>query len=189
MGLLYILPVSKKEKDRINSDDNYITLKSYGLPPIFWLYLLGVLFIIGLMWFAIFDSIITLANTNDPLNVFLAYLVLGTLILTPTTLLFFFFYEKRVSKKEKTLTIGHYLLGLKLISKTYNLKEKDSFSVNHFLTSPNLARIKKDPSMRSFENHGYWELRAGLATEKNILVDRNNRKADLLKISQILSDY
>jgi hypothetical protein len=189
MGLLYILPVSEKEKDRISGDGNSITLKSYGLPSIFWLYLLGIFFIIGLMWFAIYNPVITLVKTGDPLNIFLSYLVLGTLIITPLTLLFFLLYEKRISKKGKDLTLGHYFLGLKLKSKTLHLKERDSFSVNHFLTSPNLARLKKDPSMRAFENQGYWELFAELNNGKIIAIDRNNRKADLIKISQLLASY
>lgn len=189
MGLLYILPVSENEKDRIQGDDNSITLKSYGLPSIFWLYLLGIFFIIGLMWFAIYDPILTLAKTDDALNIFLAYLVLGTLILTPAILLFFFLYEKRVFKKGKDLKLGHYILGIRLKSNTYLLEGRDSFTVNHFLTSPNLARMKKDPSMRAFENQGYWELYAELQNGKSIVVDRNNRKADLLKISKLLASY
>ena len=189
MGLLYILPVSEKEKDRIIGVGDSITLKSYGLPSIFWLYFLGIFFILGLMWFAIFDPIMTLAKTEDPLNLFLAYLVLGTLILTPAILLFFFLYEKRVLKKGKNLTLGHYLLGIRLKSNTHLLKEIDSFTVNHFLTSPNLARLKKNPSMRAFENQGYWELNAELENGKSIIVDRNNRKADLVKISKILANY
>ena len=189
MGLLYILPVSEKEKDRISGDGKSITLMSYGLPRIFWFYLLGIMFIIGLMWFAIFDPIITLVKTGDPLNIFLSYLVLGTLILTPLMLLFFFLYEKRILKKGKDLTLGHYLLGLKLKSKTFQLKEKDSFTTSHFLNSPNLARIKKDPSMRAFENQGHWELYAKLQDGKDVLLDRTHRKADLQKISKMLACY
>jgi len=189
MGLLYILPVSEKEKDRISGDRNSITLKSYGLPSIFWLYLLGIFFIIGLMGFAILDPILTLVKTGDPLNIFLSYLVLATLIATPTLLLFFLLYEKRIFKKDKTLTLGHYFLGLKLKAKTYHLDQKDSFTTNHFLTSPNMARIKKDISMRAFENQGYWELYAKLKNGKTIRIDRNNRKADLVKISKMLANY
>jgi len=189
MGLLYILPCSEKEIDRIKGDGNSITLKSYGLPSIFWFYLLGIFFIIGMMFFGIYDPIMKLAGSEDILNVSLAYLVLGTLILTPFSLLLFFLYEKRISKNGLNLTIGHYFLGLKVKSSTYNLKDKNSLSVTHFLTSPNLARLKKEPSMRAFENQGYWELYAELKDGKLILIDRNNRKADLVKISKILSNY
>ena len=187
MGLLYLFPC--KENENTTFEKDFFVLKSYGLPPIFWLYFGGVLFIVSLMSFAIYNPALKLAKTGDPLNLSLVFLVLLVLVGTPISLLLFFLYEKRISKNGKQLHLSHCLLGIKIKNCSYVLKRKDSFKIQHFLSSPNIARMKKDPSTRAFENQGYWELHAELEDGRFILVDRNGRKADLKKMVTILSDH
>ncbi len=192
MGLLYIFPCSEEEKDRIEfSKANVpsITLKSYGLPRIFWIYMLCILSFIFLMEIAIQDALIKLFQTGDSLNKGLVILVILTLILIPISLLIFFLYEKRISKIKNKLTVGHYLLGLKLKSKSYNLSPSDSFFITHFRGSPNIAREKNDPQLRAFENQGYFELFGVMENGDNFFLDRNNRKADLVKITNLLNSF
>ena len=56
MGLLFVMPVSEKETDRVSISDNENPprklLKSYGLPLIFWGYCLGILVTLFIMYIA-----------------------------------------------------------------------------------------------------------------------------------------
>jgi hypothetical protein len=187
MGLLYVLPCSEKEQDHVKLEHNQITLKSYGLPQIWWFYLIAVLMVVSVMGVAVYAPIIKLLNSEDILNVALALLVSTTLVLTPLALIIFYFYGREITKKGHSLKVQHFIFGLRVKTNTYSLKGRDSFKICHFLSSPNLARIRKETSMRAFENQGYWELHAELEDGGEVLLDRNNRKADLVKIAKLLS--
>ena len=192
MGLLYILPCSEKETERIQisaGNTRSITLKSYGLPKIFWAYLLASLFIVALMAIAIKDPMIKLFNSEDLLNKWLVILVLTTLILIPLTLFAFFLYEKRITKSRNNLFVGHYFLSFPIRKKKYTLSPTNSFYISQFRGTPNIAREKNNPQMRAFENKGYFELFGCLENGKTLFLDRNNRKADLVKISNLLNSY
>ena len=69
------------------------------------------------------------------------------------------------------------------------LKEKDSFSVDHYLDSPNIARRNQEDSLRAFQNQGYFTLKANIEGKRPIVIDRHSRKADLKKIAQLLAQY
>lgn len=190
MGLLYLLPVSTDEGDRVETSDQAgLTLKSYGLPMLFWGYLAAAFFIITAMFIGIKDPIVSLYKTQDPINQMLSLICGATLVLIPSALLGFFFYEKRVIKKEKTLKLHYYLFWVKFFGRTFELKESQSFHIEHFMDSPNMAKITNDPELRGFQNKGHFELYATTADEKKVLVDRSSRKADLVKLQQILSVY
>lgn len=190
MGLLYLLPVSTDEGDRVEaSDEAGLTLKSYGLPMLFWGYLAGAFFIISLMFIGIKDPMISLYKTQDPINQMLALICGATLVIIPSALLGFFFFEKRVLKKKNTLKLHYYLFWIKFWGRTFELKDSRSFTIEHFMDSPNMAKITNDPELRGFQNKGHFELYATTNKEKKILVDRSSRKADLVKLQEILSNF
>lgn len=192
MGLLYIIPCSEEEKEQVEitkGNNPSITLKSYGLPRIFWLYLLSSFSIIFLMIIAVKEPLIKLFQTQDPLNIGFVLLVLATLVIIPIALLAFFVYEKRITKGNNQLTIAHYLLGLNLKKRTYILSNNEPFIISQFAGTPNIAKERKDPQMRAFENQGYFELFGCEENGKRFLLDRNNRKADLVRISNLLKSY
>lgn len=197
MGLMYIFPVTDNtiEDDRIEIRDSKLILKTYGLPMIFWGYLVAIMFVMFMMWMASRAAIAKLLSYNeDPTLFFLGHLVQWTLILTPLILLAFFFYEKVLAKKGTQLVITHKIFFIPILKKTYTLSENDSISVNHFLASPNMAKLRasqglNDESLKHFENKGYFELCIKTDKKPSISIDRHSRKADLLKLKELLSRY
>jgi hypothetical protein len=177
MGLMYIMPVSENEIDRIEIKETQngksITLKSYGLPLIFWGYLAGILVILFAMGLAIKGPMTKMLSMDDPLNQALAWIVFATIL----------------TKSDKKLVITHRLFWVPIWKRSFELKEKDSLSVEHFMDSPNIAKIQGKQELRAFQNQGYYNLHALLSSNKFVLVDRHSRRADLNKLSEILSRY
>ena len=105
---MYIFPVSTKENERVEITQNptdqtqNITLKTYGLPMIFWGYLAASLTVLAIMWLASKSSIDKLLSYDDIGLLFLAYLVKLTLILTPIILLDFSSMRSKLEKAEKS---------------------------------------------------------------------------------------
>ena len=189
MGLLYPFPATVEEVDRIDQTDSTITLKTYGLPIIFWGYLCAFLVVLGAMVLAIKGPLMTMFLSDDLLNRFIAYIVLATLIIIPLFSLMAFFYEKWLIKGPNNLVIQYRVFFLPFYKKTLKLDSQNPFIVDHFMDSPNIAKIEKDPKMRAFENTGHFLLRAHLENKKFIVLDRHSRKADLVKIKELLSKY
>ncbi len=199
MGLMYIFPVTDDptEGDRIDIQSigsiKMLTLKTYGLPMIFWGYLLSAFSVIALMWLASRDVISKLLTYEDPTLLFLGHLVQLTLILTPIVLLCFFFYEKNIIKFNDVLIMRYKLFFIPFWQNKIKLKSADALMVEHFMDSPNMAKIKNQfednkEALKHFENRGYFELKAETATKK-ISIDRHSRKADLLKMRDLLIKY
>ena len=192
---MYIFPVSIEESDRTEiltskntPSKKTIVLKTYGLPMVFWSYLAAILVVIATMWLASHTIILKLKSFNDPGLSALAFLVQYTLILTPIILLGFFFYEKQLKKSGTELILVFKVFFLPIFSKKIILDSKDALSVDHFMDSPNMAKIHDKASLKHFENKGYFELYARSAG-KIILIDRHSRKADLIKLKDLLSSY
>jgi hypothetical protein len=188
MGLMYIFPTAIEESDRTEVIDQTIVLKTYGLPMVFWSYLAGCLIVIATMWLAATPSINKLMTYEDLSMQAIAYIVKWTLIITPIALLGFFFYEKQLIKSKLDLTLVFRVFYLKIYSKKITLDQADALSVDHFMDSPNMAKIYNKEQLKGFENKGYFELHA-MSAGKTILIDRHSRKADLLKIKDLLSKY
>lgn len=186
MGLLYPFPASEQEVDRIDQTEDSITLKTYGLPLIFWGYLAAFFVVIFAMVLAIKGPLMTMMTSGDAINEKLAYLVLFTLIILPLGALMAFFYEKWLFKKGNELTIIHRVFFLPVFSKKYQLDNENPFVVEHFMDSPNIAKMEKKPEMRAFENQGHFLLHAHTSDKTFIQIDRHSRKADLDKISEML---
>ena len=83
-----------------------------------------------------------------------------------------------------SLKFSFFLYG----KKTYKLDQPDSFTVDHYLDSPNMAKIHNKADLKQFENKGYFELYA-IENNKKFLIDRHSRKADLIKLKELLSLY
>jgi hypothetical protein len=197
MGLMYVFPVSDdihEEGDRVEiKKDNSLCLKTYGLPMIFWGYLAAALAVLALMYIASKAVIAKLLTYDDPTLQFLGHLVLWTMILTPIVLLGFFFYEKNLVKKESTLTLVYKVFFIPFWSKKIQLKSANSITVEHFMDSPNMAKIRNQyatnkEALKHFENKGYFELVAD-SVEGKKSIDRHSRKADLIKMRDLLARY
>lgn len=196
---MYIFPTSDDQNDDrvIVTQDKKIILKTYGLPMLFWGYLLAIVAVIAVMYLASHAVILKLLSyQDDPTLVFLGLLVKYTLILSPIVLLGFFFYEKNIIKKELELTIIYKVFFLTFWKKSYQLKSKESFIVHHFLDSPNMAKLRKQQGLvapgvdlNHFENKGYFELLVLNNKDQQQVIDRHSRKIDLLKIKETLSKY
>lgn len=194
MGLMYIFPVDLDDQERtelitnLKNGKQTLILKTYGLPMIFWGYLAAVLVVVAAMWLASRAAIAKLISYEDATLQALGYLVQYTLILTPIFLLALFFYEKHLKKSGNTITLIYRIFFIPVFSKKILLDDEDALSVEHFMDSPNMAKIYNKEELKGFENKGYFELHAKSAGKK-VLIDRHSRKADLLKIKDLLSKY
>ena len=194
MGLLFVMPVSEKETDRVSISDNggsssKITLKSYGLPLIFWGYCLGILVTLFIMYTAASKPLIKLGNNGDIYSLLIYYAVWLTFSAIPLVLVVALFYEKSLIKSDLSLSIKHKVMGIPLFWKNLTLKNKDSFIVEHYMDTPNVARKKQVEELRAFQNQGHFVLKAHLENDKFLLIDRHGRRADLKKIAALLSKY
>jgi len=194
MGLLFVMPVSEKETDRVSISNNSgpspeITLKSYGLPLVFWGYCLGILVTLFIMYTAASKPLVKLGNDGDIYSSLIYYAVWLTLTIIPLILISALFYEKSLIKSGLTLSIKHKVMGITLFWKNLNLQSQDSFVVEHYMDTPNVARKKQIEEFRAFQNQGHFVLKAHLKNEKFFLIDRHGRKADLKKTAALLSKY
>ena len=198
MGLMYIFPITDdaSEGDRVDIKDSTITLKTYGLPMIFWGYLAALLSVVAIMWLASRAVVLKLLTyQEDPTLIFLGHLVQWTLVLLPIGLLGFFFYEKQMSKKNDEVKLVYKVFFIPVWSRSLKLKNKTALNVEHFMDSPNMAKLRhrqglpSTESMRGFENKGYFELNIVTVDNKSVNIDRHSRKADLIKMKDLLSKY
>ena len=190
MGLLYQFPVEENElDDRINITNDTLTIRNYGLPMVFWGYLLAMLGVIVIMVLAIKTPALKLASTDDTINKFLGYGVLVLLAILPVCILGFYFFDKKISKKGAELTLSYSVFWIPFWTKKISLKDAKSLEMNHFIDSPNVAAIEKKPDMTGFQNRGYHELFAVNTNGEKILVDRNSRRGEIKKLLALLEKY
>lgn len=194
MGLLFVMPVSEKETDRVSISDHRgcspkIVLKSYGLPLVFWGYCLGILVTIFIMYTAVSKPLMKLGANGDLYSLLIYYAVWLALTIIPSSLIFALFYEKSFIKSGISLSIKHKVMGVPFFWKNLTLQSPDSFTVEHYMDTPNVARKKQVEELRAFQNQGHFILKAHLENEKFLLIDRHGRRADLKKIAALLSKY
>ena len=188
MGLLYVFPVSQDEEGFYIKDSTKVTLKSYGLPYIFWIYALLILIVIALMFFAIKDPILKLISLGDEVDALLGQSLLAFIASLPLFILGFFFYEKQIIKDDQQLFIKHRIFSIKILESKYVLENEDVFEVQPFLPSPNIARLKSDSSSLGFQNKGYFVLYLVKKSGPQYALDRHSRKVDLEKLKMLLLD-
>lgn len=189
MGLMFILPKDEKEIDRVEILDGEITLKSYGLPLIFWGYLGAGLTVLFAMILAVKGPLVKLYHIDDPINKILVLAVIITIAAIILFLFCFFFYEKFLSKKGNQIKLIHRIFFIPIIKKTYELKDEKSLYVKHYLDSPNVAKMRGDAAYKGFENRGYFQLCMETKNNVEVLLDRSSQKRDLIRIKELLEKY
>jgi hypothetical protein len=189
MGLMYVFPVSEEETDFAINKDNTLILKTYGLPYIFWFYALCAILVVFFMFLAIKEPILKLISLGEETDASLGYALLTFVGLLPVGILGFFFYEKRITKKGAELGLEHRVFGIKVFSEKFLLEKNDQLTIDNFVDSPNVARMKNTPESIGFQNRGYFTLHLETPEGKRILIDRHNRKADLEKLREMLLRY
>ena len=186
MGLMYVFPVSEDESDFVTKDDR-LTLKTYGLPYIFWFYALCAITVIFFMFLAIKAPVLKLIELGDETDATLGYALLTFVGLMPVFIFGFFFYEKRIIKQKNELRMVHRVFGITVFSEKFLLETSDQLVVEPFLDSPNMARLKGGDESAGFQNKGYFILWLKSADGKKIQIDRHSRKVDLEKLKNLLA--
>ena len=190
MGLLFPMPVSEQERDRIKKSEGKIILQSYGLPLVFWGYLIGVLIILLFLFLASKGPLSSMMASDDSINILLASSIYSLFVLILISIFCFYFYEKSLVKKQRSLDIIHKVFWIPVIRKHHVLASiGEPFIIEHHLDSSNMARMGQDPSLRAFYNQGYYILFAVDEKGKKIPIDRHSRKSDLKKVALLLERY
>jgi len=191
MGLMYQFPTQIEDlDDHIKITDNKsLVLRTYGLPYIFWGYFTGGMIILSFMLLGIYNPIKKLYITGDILNQILCISVLALTLLLPLLAIGFLFYEKVIIKQKDKLFVNQKVLGITFQNKKISLSNNDSFTLEHFCDSPNLAKINSSKELKNYENQGYFKLYVSDENEVTHLIDRSNRKNDLEKIIKLLTQY
>jgi hypothetical protein len=163
-----------------------VTVRSYGLPPIFWGYLAAVLLIYSMMIIGISDPLTKLSTMPEKIDQLIFYTVVSFLTLFPMIAIGFFFYEKNLQSNEKQLRLINKLFFIPISHKVIEIQQHD-FIIEHFMESPNMARIHSKEELKGFENKGYFQLIAVHKENKTrVQIDRSSRKVDLEKLKKIL---
>lgn len=186
MGLMYPFPVSTEEKDFAIEKEKTLILKTYGLPYIFWIYAICSVAVVFFMFLAIKAPVLKLIQLGDETDATLGYALLSFIGILPLFIFAFFFYEKRIIASADKLGLEHRVFGIKVFSESFLIESSDHLSVEAFLDSPNVARMKGAPEGQGFQNKGYFVLWLKTPDNKKILIDRHSRKADLEKLKKLL---
>ncbi|WP_408096227.1 hypothetical protein ACJVC5_14400 [Peredibacter sp. HCB2-198] len=187
MGLMYVFPVGEDETDFIDKKDGSLTLKTYGLPYIFWIYAICVVAVIFFMFLAIKAPVLKLIELGDETDATLGYTLLSFIGLLPVFIFGFFFYEKRIIRKGKNLTLQHRVFAVPVFTETFEVESSDELKIEAFMDSPNVAKINATEANVGFQNKGYFVLYLMSKSGQKILVDRHSRKADLEKLKKLIS--
>lgn len=186
MGLMYPFPISTDETDFAIRDEKSLVLKTYGLPYIFWIYALCSVAMIFVMFIAVKAPVLKLIELGDQTDSILGYSLLSFIGILPVFIFTFFFYEKRIVATPRSLKLEHRIFGLAFYTKQFQLEGTDNLDVESFLNSPNVARMKNNSSEQGFQNKGYFVLWLRHDSGKKVLIDRHSRKADLIKLKDLL---
>ncbi len=189
MGLLYVFPASEEETDFVFKENDTITLKTYGLPYIFWIYALSCIVVVFFMFLAIKDPVLKLIAVGDEVDAALGKILLSFIGIIPLVIISFFFYEKRIMKSKDEIKLIHKIFGVTFFSEKFFLDNNDPFTIVPFLDSPNVARLKASEINTGFQNKGYFVLWLKNREGKRIQIDRHSRKADLEKLRSILNQH
>ena len=188
---MFPMPVNEDERDFVEQPEGGgIVLKSYGLPPIFWGYLAGLLTVLAFLYVAIQAPLSKIMASPNALDALLGYCSVLLFLAIPTVSLGFYFYEKSIFKKGLLLGIKHKIFWLPVLTKTYTLSLRPQpFVVDHHLDSPNMAKIQSNASLRAFQNQGYYVLSFFDEAQNKHYLDRHSRKADLKKLAALLERF
>jgi hypothetical protein len=184
MGLLYPLPHSEAEAPFFQRKGEKLILRTYGLPYLFWGYFFAALLVLAVMYLLIHAPLLKMFASDDGWNKILALTVWSFFLGLPSICLGFFFYEKRLIKEGQKISVVHRLFYLPVWRKTYQLTSSE-LTIDHYMGTPNMARLQNEKGSRGFQNHGYFELKA--QTDKGeVVLDRDSRRHEMKKIKSIL---
>ena len=95
------------------------------------------------------------------------------------------FYQKQILMSEDSdlIEIKNKILYITYSKKAYQVKK---LFVNHYLTSPNMAKINNESKTRAFENRGHFVLQAETVSGKVVNLDRHTNKSDLEGLKKII---
>ena len=95
-------------------------------------------------------------------------------------------YKKsfQIKKGSNTLIIKHHFFGIKFTNKIQNIQQ---INVEHFLSSPNMAKINTNDKTKSFENRGHFILYAILDDNSQVKLDRHTNKVDLIGLMNLIN--
>ena len=193
MGLLYIMPASKDEIEHViikeTSSGRQLHLHSYGLPMMFWGYFLGIIGLEFAMYLSVSSIIEKLFNSPEALDKALVIGCSVVMVSLPIFTLGMLFFQKVIIRGENSIQIKFKVFGLTVRNKLYQFKPNDDhLEVKHLLESPNMAKIRKDPTTRAFENQGHYILTLW-SKNKPYFIDRHTRKQDLQKLADLLINF
>lgn len=192
MGLLYPFPVSPEEKDFAQWERGAgplrLTLKTYGLPYIFWGYAFASLSALFFLWLAVHPSLEKLVAMGDSTDWWLVRSLQVLLVLVPLATLSAFFYEKRLIVQDGVLCLQHRFFGITLRQRHIRPTVSAPFSVRHHLDAANVARLKGGEEAIGFQNKGYFVLYAHSSEGESLMLDRHSRKTDLLALEKMLRE-
>ncbi len=185
MGLIYIMPKSDKEVTHVKQNGAETILESYGLPYIFWLYFIILLIVLGAMSLPAFPILEKLIISTDIIDKVMAWMTILSLIGLPAFGLLVLFYQKKIiiSKNTNKLIIKNNIFGITYSKKIIQIK---GLSVNHYLSSPNMAKINSETKTKPFENRGHFVLKVETPNKESIIIDRHTNKADLEGLRKII---
>lgn len=186
MGLLYVFPVSEDESDFVVKEDRKLTLKTYGLPYIFWIYALCSIAVIMFMFLAIKEPVLKLISLGDETDKILGYSLLSFVGLLPFVVLGHFFYEKRIIKINHSITLSHRIFWINIFTETFTWNSPDDLVISPFLSSPNIARIHQTDENLGFQNKGYFVLWLQTKDGLKVQIDRHSKKIDLEKLKRLI---
>ena len=190
MGLFYQFPSRlDPADDRIRVEGGTLIIKTYGLPGIFWAYLLAIFSVMFFLYLASHDSLRTMLESDDTTNRILAksvHVLMGGLV---PILLGIFFYEKIIRKHGRDLEMIHRIFGVPFKRSRYRLDSSQAFEIEHRLDSPNMARRGQEGGSRGFQNNGFYQLKALVGTSSCLVVDRNSHSRELGKLKKLLCQY
>lgn len=182
---MYLFPTKDDDPDHIIQGNQSLTLRSYGLPPIFWFYLVAILTIFSFLALNVWNPLQKMLIIGGAIDIMIAYSLLALIFLAPVTLLGFYFYEKNLIAMKNSLTLVHKVFFIPFLKKTYKISSKECLTINHFIDSPNMARIKDEKALKAFQNRGYFELFL-MVDGKKVLVDRHSNHSSLVKIKKLV---
>ena len=188
MGLLFLMPTRENEINNVEKTQHGVVVRSYPLPFLFWCHLIAIFMVLMFLLIGIWAPMTKMMQSQDMINIVLSWSVLLLFILIPLVLIGIFFYEKSVVRIQQNMSIIHRILGIDFRKRDYVLSaDKNPFVVEHYLGTPNMAKMEQNQQYRAFQNQGYYILFFFDIEGRKIFLDRNSRKADLKQLATLLS--
>ncbi len=141
MGLLYHFPTDKSDTEHVNVNNTTLTLRSYGLPPIFWVYLIATLSAVFFLTFAVWPSVMKILESKELIDQFIGLGLLFTVFGSSLSFIALFFYEKNIIKNTSSIVLKHKLFFIPFINKNIPVNQDCEYEITGYLSSANMAKL------------------------------------------------